>query len=353
MMLDTVAYVGDILSFYLDYSVNESFLDTAVEYDNVLRHGKLFGYKFRGNPTASGMITFYVIVPANAAGTGPNLDYVPILKKDTELSSLGGKSFILNEDVDFSKSTNEVVVARVDTATGTPTHFAIKAFGMAISGKLKEEIIQIGDYKKFLKIKLSGRNISEIVSVVDDEGNEYFEVDYLSQDIVYKSVINKSSDSDSVTNSLRPFVVPRRFTTERDKDDIYLQFGYGSDKDNVSDPLIDPSTVLIDVHGKSYVTDVTFDPANILGTDKFGIAPSNTKLRILYRENTADNANTYANSVVNVDRREFEFKDINSLNTTDVTKVIQSLECVNEKAIIGDATLPTVTELKFRIYDRF
>ena len=29
MMLDAVAYVGDQLSFYLDYNVNESFLDTS------------------------------------------------------------------------------------------------------------------------------------------------------------------------------------------------------------------------------------------------------------------------------------------------------------------------------------
>ena len=36
LMLDTVAYAGDILSFYLDYQTNESFLDTAVEYDNIL-----------------------------------------------------------------------------------------------------------------------------------------------------------------------------------------------------------------------------------------------------------------------------------------------------------------------------
>ena len=35
LMLDTVAYVGDVLSFYLDYQVNESFLDTANEFDNV------------------------------------------------------------------------------------------------------------------------------------------------------------------------------------------------------------------------------------------------------------------------------------------------------------------------------
>ena len=30
LMMDTVAYVGDQLSFYLDYNVNESFLDTAL-----------------------------------------------------------------------------------------------------------------------------------------------------------------------------------------------------------------------------------------------------------------------------------------------------------------------------------
>ena len=35
MILDTVSYVGDILSYYIDYSVNESFLDTAIEFDNI------------------------------------------------------------------------------------------------------------------------------------------------------------------------------------------------------------------------------------------------------------------------------------------------------------------------------
>ena len=37
LMLDTVSYVGDILSYYVDYSANETFLDTAIEYDNVLK----------------------------------------------------------------------------------------------------------------------------------------------------------------------------------------------------------------------------------------------------------------------------------------------------------------------------
>ncbi len=58
LVLDTVAYVGDILSFYVDYQVNESFLDSAVEYDNVVRLAQQLGYRFQGNPAAMGYATF-------------------------------------------------------------------------------------------------------------------------------------------------------------------------------------------------------------------------------------------------------------------------------------------------------
>ena len=45
MMVDAVAYVADQLSFYLDYNVNEAFLDTSYQYSNVERHGRIMGYK--------------------------------------------------------------------------------------------------------------------------------------------------------------------------------------------------------------------------------------------------------------------------------------------------------------------
>ena len=59
LMLDTTAYIGDILSFYLDYSVNESFLDTAIEYENILKHAKQLGYKFSPNPASFGIAEFF------------------------------------------------------------------------------------------------------------------------------------------------------------------------------------------------------------------------------------------------------------------------------------------------------
>ena len=144
LMIDSTAYIGDILSFYLDYSANESFLDTAQEYDNILKLGKQMGYRFTGNPSSTGIADFFIIVPANASGVGPDEDYIPILKRGTSLSSAGGALFILNEDVNFSNPENEIVVANVNSTTGVPTDYAIKSSGQVISGELNEELISVG-----------------------------------------------------------------------------------------------------------------------------------------------------------------------------------------------------------------
>ena len=108
LMLDTVAYVGDILSFYVDYQANESFLDTAVEYNNVIRIARQMGYRLKGAPSSYGTATFYIIVPADPVG-GPQLIYAPTLLQGSELATTGGNVFTLAENVDFANANNEVV----------------------------------------------------------------------------------------------------------------------------------------------------------------------------------------------------------------------------------------------------
>ena len=71
----------------MDYQVNESFLDSAIEYDNVVRLAQQLGYRFKGSPAASGVATFYIVVPARASGLGPDLDYCPILQYGSELAT--------------------------------------------------------------------------------------------------------------------------------------------------------------------------------------------------------------------------------------------------------------------------
>ena len=58
MMFDSVAYVGDIMSYYVDFQANESFLETALQYDNVRRLSAQMGYKFYGSPSVYANLTF-------------------------------------------------------------------------------------------------------------------------------------------------------------------------------------------------------------------------------------------------------------------------------------------------------
>ena len=353
-MIDSVSYIGDILSFYLDYSVNESFLDTAIEFENVLKIGRQLGYKFPGNPAAFGQVELYVIVPALSTGAGPDLSYLPILKRGSTFTSQNGSSYSLVENINFNDSRNETVVARVNSTTGAPISYAVKTAGQVVSGITQVQQISVGAFQKFLKIPLNATDITEIVSVVDAEGNEYFEVDYLTQDIIYRATPNRGSDNTVTQSKIVPYVAPRRFVSIREEETTSIQFGFGSvvDSDSV-DSLLDPSKTVIKQHGRNYFTETSFDPTNLLDSDKMGVAPSNTTLTVTYRVNNSVNVNAAANTITNVGSPQFEFVDQNSLNSTEVSNVINSLQVNNDEPVIGSVTDPTTDELKKRIYSAY
>jgi len=353
LMLDLVAYTGDILSFYTDYSANESFLDTALEYGNVLKHARDRGYKFRGNPSSFGTAIFYIVVPAAAAGLGPDSSYLPLLLKGSEFGTTSGNIFILNENVDFSLASNEVVVAQINTANGLPTSYAIKAMGQVISGELVREQITVGDFEKFRKIRLGDDNLAEVVSVFDSEGHEYFEVDFLSQNIIFKDVVNRGSDANMAPSILKPVIVARRFIVDRREDDTFLQFGYGTSEELTSNAVADPSSVVLRLHGKDYESDEAFDPAKLLTTDKFGVAPANTVLTIISRKNTSEIVNAAVDTLTEAINPIFEFPSQASLSAGTISDIAESLEVTNDDPITGDVTLPTTEELKIRIKDSF
>ena len=353
LVLDTVAYIGDVLSFYVDYQANESFVDTAVELRNVIKHGKQTGYKYNNNPSSYGVLSCYVQVPANTVGVGPNLDYAPTLKRGSEFTSIYGTSFSLIDDIDFKKEANQIVVARANPTTGLPTYYAIKAFGRVKSGRLVQENVTLGEFVKFLRVKLNGSGVSEIDSVFDSEGNEYFEVDYLSQNVIHKSVLNKNSDRKDVNNILKPFVIPRRFVVEHVGDSTYLQFGFGSETELGSPSIAEPTNVILDLVGRDYISDISFDPSKLMKTDKFGVAPSNTKLSIFYRINDTSTTNASVDSVTEVSKPLLQFDDRSTLNSTKIGEVVNSLEVTNEEKIVGDIKNPDVNELKRLIIDSY
>lgn len=345
LMLDTVSYIGDIMSFYLDYQANESFLTNCIERNNTINNARALGYKFKGSPSATGIVSFYIDIPGD--NTGPFENYIPILKKGTTVFSRDGSSYILNEDVDFNINP-EVTIGTLDQTTGAPTSFIYKKYGNVISGVLTSEVFVVNNFSKFLTVPLTAQNISEIISVTDSEGNVYYEVDSLTQNIIYKAVNNTNSHSSETPQILKPVSVPRRFVVETDGNNkTYLQFGYGSDNNLQTLAVVDPSQVILEQYGKDYITDQTFDPYNLISTDKFGIAPANTTLKIVYRYNSTLNINSSVNSVTTVSKNNFLFLN-DGLQFTTKNNIIGSLEVDNEEPIIGSVSPLSTDEIKIR-----
>ena len=354
LMIDTVAYVGDMLSFYVDYQANESFLDSAVESNNIIRLAKEHGYKFQGPASAVGEVTFYSLIPANSTGLGPDVRYLPILKAGTVVGSSGGGSYILTKDVRFDNPKNFIIAARTNPTTGIPTEYAIKSKGPVISGKYGVKSIDIGAFQKFRKLTIDETKVVEILSVVDSEGHEYHEVEYLSHDVIYKSVPNKDSNTrDNAPSLMRPFNTPRRFTTERKDGRVILQFGQGSDSLLSTPKLSEPSNVVLQRFGKSYVTDTSFDPSDLTGTDKLGVGPANTTLLITYRRNISSNSNAAVGTVNKITSTVVEFNDMTISNDVSAQAVVRSMECGNEEPINGSITNPTVEDIRRRTIDFF
>lgn len=347
LMIDTVSYIGDILSFYLDYQVNESFLDTATEYNNVVRLGKQAGYKFRGAASAFGQCAFIIKVPADAATLGPDTNYLPILKKGSTVASSGGATFILNEDVNFNDPSVEIEAAEQDPSTGKTTFWALQAFGQVVSGEFGLETIVAGAFEKFKKLKLSSQDIVEILSVFDSAGNEYYEVENLSQNVVYRGVVNRDyAGGTDATSILKPFIVPRRFVVDRTRRNTTLQFGFGSDSQLNQSAVAEPTDVVLKKTGRNYISNSSFDPSKLLETDKFGIAPANTTLTVTYRKNSVANTNAAARTITRSISSDFVYKDPSLLNASQQQTVSDSLEVINYDPITGDVANPSVEELK-------
>ena len=84
MYLGAVSYVGDMLSFYLDYQVNELFLETATEYDTATK----------GAPVLSEKLKFMLLYPLTLLGLVRTRTIFLLLRPE-QLYLLMGDQFLL------------------------------------------------------------------------------------------------------------------------------------------------------------------------------------------------------------------------------------------------------------------
>tara|TARA_R110000824_G_scaffold11622_2_gene50907 strand:+ start:10151 stop:11944 length:1794 start_codon:yes stop_codon:yes gene_type:complete len=350
LMTDMVAYVGDMLSFYADYQANESYLSTAIETESIIKLTRQMGYRFKPNASSIGRASFFVSIPAQANSTAPDMNYAPVLKRGSVFGTTDNRIFTLVDDVDFSTSV-DVVVASSDADGTAPTHFAVKAQGLVLSGELMSKSFALEAYERFRRVVIDDPNVTEIINVFDADGNNYYEVEYLTQDTVYVPVLNTQENVATVTNILKPIAVPRRFVVEQDFDQTTIQFGFGTE--NNEERRLDPASVALDIFAKSYITDKSFDPTVLIKTDKLGVSPSNTLLTVVYRRNSAKDVNAGVGALSVPVQPIIEFHSPQALLGATQTAVETSIEVINEEPIHGDVAGMSSDEMKERAYGTY
>ena len=217
---------------------------------------------------------------------------------------------------------------------------------MIQSGFYTQKNISVGAFQRFLKLDVSDIDVLEIVSVFDSDGNQYYEVDHLSQDVIFREIPNFNFQTDGIPSILKPFPVPRRFTVNRTRNTTFLQFGYGSEEQLTTDTILDPAQVTLQMHAKTYFSDTAFDPTNLIKSDKFGVSPSNTTLTITYRKANAATSNVASNTITKVVNSSFTFPNLLNTTTAQRLAVQNSLELTNEQLLVGEVRLDQAEELR-------
>ena len=350
MLFDSVSYVGDMLSLYLDFQVNESVLETATQYENVRKLASNMGYNFFGRPAAFGLIDIFIVVPANSVGSGPDSTYLPILRSGAHLSSQSGESFVLLEDLDFNAANTPYVAARFDSATNKTTHYALKKTGQIKSGNYYVNDVTVDFSSDFPRAEVGPSVINEIISVFDSQGRQYYQVENLSQEVVYLNTTNPNAIRDGVPNIMKPHIASRRFVIEQDEESTYLRFGYGSDNELNKDGIISPSDKILKLNGKNFITDAGFDPRKFLNTSKFGISPTTNTLRVTYFSNQTPINNIAAGTIDRFNSGELFFPNSSTQTGAEFSNVYSSIESSNPNAISQDNNYPTMDEIKYRAY---
>lgn len=359
IMLELAAYVGDVLSFYVDNQFKENLLAYAEEEGNVISIAQAFGYKPKTIVPATAEILISQIVPAMGSVDGyvPDANYYLKLDKNSTVTTTAPSvvTFRTTEMVDFSDPTDRSIIPRqLDEITLLPITYLVTKKVKVIAGNIKQETFTFGDPEKFSTITMGDFNITHISSVVDADGYEWHEVDYLAQDTIIddKEVSYISSVSESVAPSyaIKFKTVPRRFVT-RLTTDKKTQLVFGSGRGNVSEDIVylDSQQVANSEYG-SQLASVSLSNTDLLNTDNFGIAPANTTLTVTYFTGGGIDSNVASGTItqvgqLNVLNRTTEFNQT-ELDLFD--DIVSTVTVFNEMPATGGQDGETIEEIRQR-----
>jgi len=359
MFMEMAAYVGDVLSFYLDNQVQETYLQYARQTNNLYELAYMFGYKPNVTQVATTYINFYQQVPSilSASTYVPDFNYSLFVNQNSQIGSITNSNvtFLVEDPVDFSVSSSgdptEISVFSID-GSGNPLYFLLQKERKAISATIQTTTFPFTIPQQFSTVEINTSRIIGILDIFDTDNNQWYEVDYLAQECIYNSIKNTNPNDPNLSQYKgdTPYLlqlekVQRRFISRFiNSGSLQLQFGAGTAND--SDEIIIPNSNNVGLglpFEKSKLT-TAYAPSNFIFTKTYGIAPSQTTLTVRYLTGGGVAANVPANSLTNLTSN-IQFLNSN-LNAVTAQTIFNSLKVTNLTAADGGGDGDSIEEIR-------
>ena len=355
LFMEMASYVGDVLSFYLDNQIQETFIQYARQTENLFNISYALGYRPNVTTVASVDIEFYQQIPSkiSASVTVPDYDYALTIPANTTITTNDGtnQSFLIEDVCDFSHSSSldptEETVYQISGLQ--PTFYLLKKTRKAISAEIKQTTFTFTTPVKFDTRIINDSNIIQILDVFDTNLNEWYEVNNLAQENVFDTIRNTNindpnfGNDDEVPYLLQLKQVQRRFASRfLNTGSFQLQFGAGSVNANTEEIVPNPDNVGLGLPFEKNKLTTAFSPLNFVFTNTYGIAPANTTLTVRYLTGGGLGSNVEANTLTVVDDTNITFNNPNLADTALANTIFNSLASSNTLAADGGQDGDTV-----------
>ena len=360
MFIEMASYVGDVLSYYIDDTFKESLITTAEDQENVIALAQFLGYKPKVTSPATTTLSIYQLVPAIGTGPANSMDskYFLRVRQGMEIESTSDSiKFITTDIIDFSDTNNrEVSVYQRDANTGDPTLYLVKKYVQAISATIKEVSFDFGSYQSFRTIKIDDTNVISIYDVRDSNGNKYYEVPYLAQEMVFLDYPNTELNDqdlvqfkDTVPYILKTLKTPRRFVSKVNPDlTTTIQFGAGDP--TASDEQLIPNLKNVGLGLPNSISrlEESFDPTNFLKTKTYGTSPSNTTITVKYYVGGGVESNVETGQLTRITSIIYDddYGDLNVSQIGTYNSLKNSVAVTNDIAASGGRGAETLEEVR-------
>ena len=359
MFIEQASYVSDVMSFYLDNQLQETFTQFARQTNNQYELAYMFGYKPKTTGAAQVTIELFQQIPAKLTGITytPDYDYALTVEANSTVSSTSNPTttFLLEDPCDFSVSSSndptEVSIYQVSQTT--PIYYLLKKSRKAISADITTQTFSFGAPQQFATIDINAENIIGILDIVDSDGNIWYEVDYLAQEMIFDNIKNTNTNDPNNVNDMGevPYLlqlkkVQRRFATRfTSATNLQIQFGAGNPNDVDETVTPNPNNIGIGLPFEKNKLTTAYSPTNFLFTDTYGISPSNTTLTIRYLTGGGVTSNAPANDLTTLNTTNLKFNSPN-LNVNTANYIFGSIAANNPKAANGGQAGDTPEEIK-------